>query len=112
MELKTYQENNATIIEITGHLDTMTSPEYEKQMNKIVEGGCNVLIVDCTKLDYISSSGLRVLLMTLKTISNKGGKLVLFGMQEAVFEVFKICRFDSLFTITKDKAAALQAVAS
>jgi len=64
------------------------------------------------KLDYISSSGLQVLLMPLKTVSNKGGKLVLFGMQEAVFEVFKICRFDSLFTITKDKAAALQAVAS
>lgn len=112
MELKTYQENNATIIEIIGHLDTMTSPEYEKQMNKIVEGGSNVLIADCTKLDYISSSGLRVLLMTLKTVSNKGGKLVLFGMQETIFEVFKICRFDSLFTIAKDKTAALQAAAS
>jgi len=49
MELKTYQENNATIIEITGHLDTMTSLEYEKQMNKIVEDGSIVLIVDCTK---------------------------------------------------------------
>ena len=111
MELKFYQENNATIIEIIGSLDTMTAPEYEKQMIEMIDDVSKVFIADCTQLDYISSSGLRVLLMTLKNISNKGRKFILFGMQEPVFEVFKICRFDNLFTIVADKSAALQSIA-
>ncbi len=110
MELKSYQENKATVIEIIGSLDTMTAPEFEKQVTEMIDSGSNIIISDCNHLDYISSSGLRVLLMTLKNITNKGGKFVLFGMQESVFEVFKICRFDNLFTIVADKAAAMQSI--
>lgn len=108
MELKSYRENNATIIEIIGSLDTMTAPKFEKQVTEMIDGGSKIIITDCNHLDYISSSGLRVLLMSLKNITNKGGKFVLFGLQESVFEVFKICRFDNLFTIVADKATALQ----
>ena len=111
MELKSYQENNATVIEIIGHLDTMTAPEYEKQMTEVMKGDSKIFIADCTQLDYISSSGLRVLLMTLKNISNKGGKFILFGMQESIFEVFKICRFDNLFSIVPDKHEAFKRLA-
>jgi len=110
MEFKSYQEKGSTFVEIIGHLDTMTAPEYEKQISVLIEDGAQTIIADCTKLDYISSSGLRVLLMTLKTLTNKGGKFILFGMQEAVLEVFKICRFDNLFTIVTDKSAALQSI--
>ena len=111
MELKSYQENGATIVEIIGHLDTMTAPEYEKLMTEMMSGDSKIFIADCTQLDYISSSGLRVLLITLKKITNKGGKFILFGMQESVFEVFKICRFDNLFTIVSDKTEALKQLA-
>jgi len=111
MELKSYQENGATIVEIIGHLDTMMAPEYEKQMTEMMSDGSKIFIADCTQLDYISSSGLRVLLITLKNITNKGGKFILFGMQESVFEVFKICRFDNLFSIVPDKHEALKRLA-
>lgn len=110
MELKTYQENDVTVIEIIGHLDTMTSADYEKQMTGLIEGGAKLFIADCSQLDYISSSGLRVLLMTLKSVSNKGGKFILCAMQTPVLEVFKICRFDNLFTIVADKQAALKQI--
>jgi len=109
MELKSYQENEVTMVEIIGHLDTMTSPVYQKEMAKIMEGN-QLFIADCSRLDYISSSGLRVLLMTLKNVTNEGGKFILYGMQEPVFEVFKICRFDNLFTIVKDKQEALKQI--
>jgi anti-sigma B factor antagonist len=110
MELKAYQENEVTVIEIIGHLDTMTSPEYEKQMTGLIDSGIKQFVADCSQLDYISSSGLRVLLMTLKKISNAGGKFILCGMQTPVLEVFKICRFDNLFTIVTDKQAALKQI--
>lgn len=109
MELNTNLENDVLIIEIIGHLDTMTAPVYEKKMLELMADN-QLFAADCSQLDYISSSGLRVLLMTLKTITNKGGKFVLYGLQEPVLEVFKICRFDNLFSIVADKEAALQQI--
>jgi len=109
MEIKTSLENGVMTIEIIGHLDTMTAPVYEKKMLELIAGN-QQFIADCTQLDYISSGGLRVLLMTLKNVTNKGGKLVLCGLQEPVLEVFKICRFDNLFAMAADKQSALQQI--
>ncbi len=90
-------ENEKTILEISGRLDTQTAPELEKALDEINEG-CKELIFDMTKLEYISSAGLRVILKAQKLMNSKGS-MKLTGVNESVMEVFEITGFLDIMTI-------------
>ena len=90
---------NGTTLEIAleGRLDTLTAPELEAELQKSM-GGAESLIMDFSKLDYISSAGLRVLLSAHKTMSGKGGMKVT-NVNEIVSEVFEVTGFADILTI-------------
>ena len=90
---------NGTALEIAlaGRLDTMTAPELEAELNQSL-GSVNELIFDFSKLDYISSAGLRVLLSAHKTMSGKGG-MKITHVNEIVQEVFDVTGFSDILTI-------------
>ena len=96
----TIQANqNGTTLEIAleGRLDTMTAPELEAELQKSMPGA-ESLVMDFSKLDYISSAGLRVLLSAHKTMSTKGGMKVC-NANEIVREVFDVTGFSDILTI-------------
>lgn len=76
----------------------------------MLSGGTPHLAIDLSQLDYISSAGLRVLLVVAKKVQQAKGKVVLFGLGPNVREVFSISGFDKIFAIRDDAAAALAAV--
>ena len=82
-------EGNALTLALEGRLDTMTAPELETELNASMEG---------SKLDYISSAGLRVLLSAHKAMSAKGGMKVT-NVNEVVREVFDVTGFADILTI-------------
>ena len=84
-------------IALEGRLDTTTSPELEKELQASLDG-VNELTLDFTKLDYISSAGLRVLLYAHKVMSRKGGMKVTH-VNEIVNEVFEVTGFADILTI-------------
>ena len=90
---------NGTNLEISveGRLDTMTAPELEARLNASL-GGAESLTLDFSKLEYISSAGLRVLLSTHKVMSAKGGMKVTH-VNEIVSEVFEVTGFADILTI-------------
>lgn len=90
---------NGTTLEIAleGRLDTMTAPELEAELNKDL-GGAESLVLDFSKLDYISSAGLRVLLSAHKAMITKGGMKVTH-VNEIVQEVFEVTGFTDVLTI-------------
>ena len=90
---------NGTALEIAleGRLDTMTSPELETELNKDLNDA-DSLTLDFSKLDYISSAGLRVLLSAHKAMSAKGGMKVT-NVNEIVREVFEVTGFADILTI-------------
>ena len=90
---------NGTTLEIAleGRLDTMTAPELDAELNKDMPGA-DSLVLDFSKLDYISSAGLRVLLATHKVMSKKGG-LKITNVNEIVQEVFEVTGFADILTI-------------
>ena len=94
--IKTADDNKLTI-ELIGRLDTVTSPQLETE---IVDGlgGVEYLALDLNKLEYVSSSGLRVLLKAQK-IMNSQGKLVLKNVDPAVMEIFELTGFVDILTI-------------
>ena len=90
---------NGTTLEIApeGRLDTMTAPELEAELNASLKDA-ESLVLDFSKLEYISSAGLRVLLSAHKAMSGKGGMKVT-NVNEIVAEVFEVTGLADILTI-------------
>ena len=86
-----------TVITIKGRLDTVSAPDFEKAITPIIAGNMKEVTLDCTALDYISSSGLRLFLTLQKTANAKQGKLTLKGMKTEIKEIFNMTGFSALF---------------
>lgn len=84
-------------IALEGRLDTSTAPELEKELNASMDS-IDQLTLDFSKLDYISSAGLRVLLSAHKVMSKKGGMKIV-NVNEIVSEVFDVTGFADILTI-------------
>lgn len=85
--------------QLTGRLDGSTSAATEQALQALFSPEVNSLDVDISGLDFVSSAGLRVLLVLAKTAKARGGKLVLHGPKPAILEVFKISGFDRIIAI-------------
>ena len=99
MNMKITKNLNGTdlVIALEGRLDTTTSPELEAELKTSLDSA-DSLIFDMSKLDYISSAGLRVLLSAQKIMSRKGGMKVTH-VNEIVQEVFEVTGFSDILTI-------------
>ena len=97
MTITKTQNGTALTIALEGRLDTMTAPELEAELKKSLDG-VEALNLDFSKLDYISSAGLRVLLSAHKLMSAKGG-LKVTNVNEIVQEVFEVTGFADILTI-------------
>ena len=97
MTIAKTQNGSALTLALEGRLDTVTSPELEKGL-KASMGGAESLGLEFSKLDYISSAGLRVLLSAHKAMSGKGGMKVI-NVNEVVQEVFDVTGFADILTI-------------
>jgi anti-anti-sigma factor len=105
MELKQREENGVVIVSLTGRLDAASAPDAETELEKLSTENARLLI-NLRELEYISSAGLRVLLVTAKTVRRKGGRLCLCAMIESVNEVFEISGFSSIFDIAETEEDA------
>lgn len=99
MDLNISTENGKTQARITGRLDTVNSDEFEKKMVPLLEGGNPDIELDCSELEYISSSGLRLFLTLQKSVNARGGKLVIKNMNSRIKEIFNMTGFSRIMTI-------------
>ena len=97
MTINKTQNGKDLTIALEGRLDTMTAPELEAELNSSLKDA-ESLTLDFSKLEYISSAGLRVLLSAHKIMSGKGGMKVT-NVNEIVREVFEVTGFADILTI-------------
>ena len=97
MTIEKVQNGTSLTITVGGRLDTTTAPELEAEMKKSLDGA-ESLVLDFSKLEYISSAGLRVLLSAHKSMSGKGGMKIIHA-NEIVLEVFDVTGFSDILTI-------------
>jgi len=97
MTITKSQEGKNVTLALEGRLDTVTSPELEAELKQCMEGA-DSLTMDFSKLEYISSAGLRVLLSAHKTMSRKGG-MTIKHVNEIVSEVFDVTGFADILNI-------------
>ena len=107
MEINTLQNGNSSVLELKGRFDTITSKKLEEHVISLIESGETQIVADCRHLDYACSSALRVFLMALKSLRQKNGQIVLFGLQPQIKEVFDISGFLDLFPIYQNQEEAL-----
>jgi anti-sigma B factor antagonist len=110
MEITEIMNDETMIIGITGRLDTTNYGILENKLMSLIDRGQVQNIMDCSKMDYISSSGLRVFLLALKKITLMKGRFILSGLQETIREIFEIAGFTSIFEIYKTREEARKAL--
>jgi len=110
MEIKHTNEGNLHIVELVGRLDASNNAKAETFFNELTEKAEFNILVDCEKLDFINSSGLRVLIMNLKKLKSAGKSLVLCSLQKNIEDVFKFSGFNNLFDIYASREEALKSV--
>jgi anti-anti-sigma factor len=110
MQINSELQNEVMIITIEGRLDANTSGSLESRFLQYVEEGRNLFIFNLSGLSFVSSAGLRSLLVAAKKTKAIHGKLVLTQMNEHVREVFDMSGFSTIFTIYATDAEALQAL--
>jgi anti-anti-sigma factor len=94
-----------------GRIDTTTAPALEQHLLRLLTAGERRIVVDFSGVEYISSAGLRVMLVLARRVRDANGQLGLCAMGDAVRQVFQLAGFLPLFTIRDSCAAAVQQIA-
>ncbi len=107
MEIEKKDAGTVKILALAGRLDAYSSNEVEKSITGLIDEGCVRIVVNFEGVEYISSSGLRVMLATLKRLRKLNGELSLACLRSYVKEVFDIAGFTQLFAIYDREAEAI-----
>ena len=99
MEVVIEKQNDVVTVFLKGRLDTLASQEVSQQLEGLAEDASGTIIMDCTEMSYISSSGLRIFLTLRKAASEKGGKVIVRGISNDIRSVFMMTGFLNLFEI-------------
>lgn len=106
LRLEKSTENQSEILSLFGEVDASNSVILDEAIQDLVDAGAQSIIVDGTKLDYISSAGLGVFMSYLEDFNDKGITIKICGLTPKVYEVFKILGLDQLIPIYEDRATA------
>jgi anti-sigma B factor antagonist len=93
------EQNGAIYATVTGLLDTPASNKARQEIEVLIENADKEITLDCTDLQYISSSGLRLFLTIRKATSAKGGKVIIKNINDEIKKVFMMTGFFNLFEI-------------
>jgi anti-anti-sigma factor len=110
MDFASEHVGDVLVVKVSGRLDSSTAQAAEETFTQVLGRQSPHLALDMSRLEYISSAGLRVLLVVAKKLQQAKGKMVLFGLVPNVREVFSISGFDKIFTIESDQNTAVTSV--
>ncbi|MEB2398037.1 MAG: STAS domain-containing protein [Alcaligenaceae bacterium] len=112
MSLSSEKIGEVLVISASGQINSANAAEVETGLLGYVERGERLCALDLSGLDYISSAGLRVILMLAKRLKQNSGQLVLCSLQPHVHEVFDISGFLAILTVVDDRATAVARLAA
>lgn len=110
MQIQISKEGRVNFISLTGKLDAVTAADFERQAITLTGPDPCFLFIYFSQLDYISSAGLRVLLVMAKRVQSKGGQLHFTNVTGTVMKVFEISGFGAIFRMWNSVPEALAAI--
>lgn len=93
----------------SGRLDADTTGRFAEVLNGCIDRGDRRIVLDLAGVDYVSSVGLRALIVAAKKLTTLGGKIVLSGPQERILKLLEVAGFTSIFTIAPTREQAMEA---
>ena len=99
MKIEITQTDNTVIATVSGRLDTVTASEFEKALTPYFSANGLELILDCEAMEYISSAGLRIVLMAHKPLAANEGRFIIRNLSKEVRSVFDMIGFSRILTI-------------
>lgn len=102
--------DNIPVLSVSGKIDAVTSKELETALIGLIEQDRRFLIIDMEKVEFLSSSGLRVLMASLNKLKHKDGDLLLAALQPFVKDVFFLTGANRFFPIYASRAEAIKSL--
>lgn len=112
MGINAERSDGTVIARADGRIDSSNSREFHSELEAVVTDSDAALVLDFENVSYISSAGMRVMLLTAKSLQKSGTKFVLCAMNDSIREVFSISGFDKIIPIHSSQAEALNAVSA
>jgi anti-anti-sigma factor len=112
MQIAEARQDGVHVIAPAGRIDTTTAGAVETSLAAALAGPSPRLVIDLSSVEYISSAGLRVLLVAARRVQTTGGRLALCALSQPVRQVFQLAGFVPLFTIDDTRDAAVARLAS
>ena len=99
------------MVSVAGHVDGVNAQEFQESLDRRVEdsGSSRPVVLDLESLSYISSAGLRSILLIAKTLKSKEIKFMLCSLSDSIMEIIQITGFDKIIDVHESRAAALSA---
>ena len=105
------QEQNVTVLALQGKLDSFSAKDFEEKLLALIAAGNDKLVMDCARLEYVSSAGLRIFYLAANRLEETAGKIVFCAVNENVKRVFDIVDLSSEFLILPGREEALRQLA-
>ena len=109
MGVNAEREDGTVIAKADGRIDSSNSREFHSQLEAVVTETDTGVVLNFEDVSYISSAGMRVILLSAKSLQKNGTKFVLCSMNDSIREVFKISGFDKIIWIYDSQDQALAA---
>ncbi|MFM7628170.1 MAG: STAS domain-containing protein [Algoriphagus sp.] len=106
LQLEKQKKGNIDFLRLIGEVDASNSLLLDQSIQELIQEGISTLLIDGNKLNYISSAGLGVFMSYLEEFKEKGIRMVIFGLNDQVKEVFKILGLDKLIPLVNDQTEA------
>ena len=110
LSIQTERTEKAVVVSPVGRIDGSNAAVLESAIQEQLVAGEKVLVFDFENLNYISSAGLRVFLMTARRLQGEGGKTLFFGISGSIAHIFEISGFSAILSIHESRSDALAAL--
>jgi anti-anti-sigma factor len=108
MKITTRRIESVTLVHLAGNLDTESADSAEQTLKGLIDGGTTRILVNLAGVEFVSSAGLRVLLVTAKRLRGTDGALRISNLNEMVNQVFEISGFTAILSVFPTEEAALE----
>ena len=109
MEIAVARKSGALVASVSGRIDGTNSKEFEDGLKSEISDDESIVVLDLENLTYISSAGLRAILLTAKHLGRRNAKFRISSVSPSVSEIFTVSGFDRIIPIFKTQDAAVEA---
>lgn len=110
MNIHLKDNGSYVVLAVTGRLDALNAPDFEEEARKLLEQGATTVLLDLSKLEFVSSAGLRAILSLAKELKKVAGGIRFAAVQKDALEVFTFSGFTGMFTFHETLDEAVKAV--